>query len=122
MKFKILDAAAVLVSVSVFLLFLFYGANRNSEEGYLLIKDEQGESLYSLEEDRRITVHGPVGESVIIIENGAAGFESSDCRDKLCVLMGTVDDGGEWAACLPNRVFISVEGAAENDEADTLSY
>ena len=103
MKFRLFDAAALIFSISVFLIFFFYGLSRSAGEGYLLIQDQDGESVYSLDQDRVIEIEGPVGESVIVIENGTARFEHSDCRDDLCVLMGSIDEAGEWAACLPNR-------------------
>lgn len=122
MKIRLFDAAALIFSISVFLIFLFYGISRSAGDGYLLIQDQSGESVYSLEQDRVVEIEGPVGESVVVIEDGTARFESSDCRDDLCVLMGSIDEAGEWAACLPNRVFISIEGDTSADEADTLSY
>jgi len=37
--------------------------------------------------------------------------EDSPCRDKICVLGGWISHSGEWLACLPNSVFVRVEGA-----------
>ena len=115
-KFKLLDLIALIFSVSVFLLFFLYGNRMNSDGGYLLVQDEEGEYLYPMDEDVEITLEGPVGESVIVIEDGAARFEHSDCQDNLCVLMGEIDEGGEWAACLPNRIFILIEGGEQEVE------
>lgn len=122
MKLKVFDIAALAVSVTVFAVFFIFGLRTGAESGYVLIQEQSGESVYPLDEDRVITVEGPIGESVIVIEDGAARFEHSDCSDNLCVLMGAVDEGGEWAACLPNKVFITIEGGTEADETDTLSY
>ncbi|MDC7228424.1 MAG: NusG domain II-containing protein [Spirochaetales bacterium] len=122
MKLRLFDIVALIISISIFFLFFMYGRALSSENGYLLIQDESGEYLYPMDADRTITVEGPVGESVIVIEDGAAHFEHSDCKDKLCVLMGDISEGGEWAACLPNRVMILVEGGEDEIETDTLSY
>jgi hypothetical protein len=36
--------------------------------------------------------------------------------------MGPVSEAGQWAACMPNRVFISIEGGKPDEEIDILSY
>lgn len=93
-----------------------------NEAEYLLVKDTAGEFLYSLDKDQTIVADGPVGESVIVIENKTARFEHSDCQNGLCVLMGAISKGGEWAACLPNKVFISIEGGHDEEAPDSLSF
>jgi len=63
-----------------------------------------------------------VGDSVIVIENGKARFESSDCDDKLCVQMGEIYRGGEWSACLPNKIFLYTGGNQSDVEVDAGVY
>ena len=47
----------------------------------------------------------------------------SPCRDKLCVLEGAFSKPGKWAACLPNRVFVSIKGIkTEDTPIDDTSY
>jgi hypothetical protein len=38
-----------------------------------------------------------------------AVYVHSDCRDQICVNAGWLDRGGEWAACLPNRVILRID-------------
>ncbi len=120
-KFKIFDIISLAFSLVLLVCFFLLSSSLRDEDGYLLVQDISGESLYPLSEDREIRVEGPAGLSVIVVEDGSARFESSACRDSLCVHMGSIDQGGEWAACLPNRVFIYIEGG-EPDETDALSY
>ena len=123
MKILRYDALAILLSLSVFLLFTWFGYNLNGETGYLLIESTDGEFLYPLSEDREIHVEGPVGQSVVEIHNGEAKFTHSDCSDELCVQMGAIAGPGEWAACLPNEVFLSTTGSeAEKSEVDAGVY
>lgn len=122
MKILRYDALAILLSLSVFLLFTWFGYNRNSETGYLLIESTDGEFLYPLSEDREIHVEGPMGESVVEIHDGAAKFTHSDCPDELCVQMGAISGAGEWAACLPNEVFLSTTGNSDEGEVDAGVY
>ena len=122
MKILRYDLLAILLSLSVFLLFTRFGLQRQGETGFLLIEDAQGESLYPLSEDRELVLWGPVGQSVVRIEEGKARFVSSDCPDDLCVHMGEIYRVGEWAACLPNRIFISTQGGEAQREVDALVY
>ena len=116
MKIKLFDGIALVVSLTIFLLFFLYGRSLSQDDGYLLIQDSEGESLYSMAEDREIVIEGPVGKSIIEIKGGHAGFIYGDCQDQLCVHMGDIEHSGEWAACLPNQVFIMIEGGPDDEE------
>ena len=122
MKILRYDLMAIVLSLSIFLLFTWFGLNRSGEAGSLFVEDSKGEYLYPLSEDRTIVFEGPVGESVIEIKDGEAHFLRSDCDDELCVQMGFISEPGEWAACLPNRVFIYTDGEIENGEVDAGVY
>jgi len=122
MRIRLFDAVAIILSLTVFLLFSWYGVKRDGDTGYLVVEDNTGEYLYPLSEDRDILLEGPVGESLIRIENGRAGFAHSDCEDSLCVQMGTIGSAGEWAACLPNQIFIHTSGMPEEQEVDAGVY
>lgn len=106
----------------MFLSFTLYGRSVSGDEGYIVIDDQEGQSIYPLSEDREIHLHGPVGDSVIAIENGKARFISSDCDDKLCVQMGPVYRAGEWSACLPNKIFLYTGGKQADEKVDAGVY
>ena len=59
--------------------------------------------------ERTIAVQGPLGVTRIEIRGGSARVISSPCPDKICVRMGWLSRVGEYAACLPNRVVMTVE-------------
>jgi len=63
-----------------------------------------------LSSERRINVHGPLGDSVIEIHAGRVRFVSSPCHGKQCVHSGWLSHSGELAACLPNGIMVSVIG------------
>ncbi len=112
MKIRRYDVLAIILSLAVFLGFTLYGMKFREETGYLLVEDAESQYLYPLSEDRTITMTGPVGETVIEIHDGEAHFLSSDCPDGLCVQMAPIAEAGDWAACLPNQVFITTSGGA----------
>jgi hypothetical protein len=77
----------------------------------LHIKGETGEWYYPLDRDREVKIRGPVGETVIVISRGEARVTESDCPEKICVRSAGIKRNGEWIACLPNRVLVTVEGS-----------
>jgi len=100
----------------LFFLFLFVtGAsffslkNRHSEESHLIVTSSGKEFIYPLNKDRDLEIEGIIGKSTIVIKDGRAFFKSSPCKNKTCVHMGAVSKENDWAACLPNDIFIRVE-------------
>ncbi|MDA3955962.1 NusG domain II-containing protein [Oceanispirochaeta sp.] len=122
MKLRFFDILALVFSLAVFLLFTLYGRSISQEEGYIIIEDVQGKSIYPLTEDRELHLKGPVGKTILSIQDGQARFVFSDCRDQLCVQMGEIHRGGEWAACLPNKIFMFTGGKGEDQEVDAGVY
>jgi hypothetical protein len=68
------------------------------------------EILASLREDRDLSIAGPLGSSIIEIRDGRVRFVSSPCHGQLCVHAGWLHFGGEFTACLPNRISVAVVG------------
>ena len=121
LKLKMLDYSAVLLSLAVFIIFsinIYSGVEKAAS-----VRIEAGGKiyLYPLDRDRIIKVEGPAGITVVHIENNTVYIHDSPCPDKLCILAGKLDETGQWAACLPNRVFVSVEGKAD-EKIDDLNY
>lgn len=108
--YVILAVAALVVS-----LFSVYAVGRGGPAQSVEIRSDEGDFVYPLNQDRHIHVEGPLGHSDIVIENGAVRFLDSPCRDKICVAAGELSRSGEWAACLPNRVFVSVTGTQPDE-------
>jgi len=47
-------------------------------------------------------------------------FMSSDCPDRVCVKSGRIKRPGEFAACVPNRFLIVIEGTAESSKGEDV--
>ena len=75
----------------------------------------------SLDTDVTKTVNGPLGETVIRIENGTARIIQSPCPHHYCIRMGRISYRGEIAVCVPNRVFVSISGGNEEDVFDGVT-
>ncbi len=69
-----------------------------------------------LDQDQRVELEGPLGITVLQIENGAARIISSPCARKVCMSMGRAEHSGDLIACVPNQLVIRVEGDNVEDE------
>ncbi|AHC16810.1 NusG domain II-containing protein [Salinispira pacifica] len=112
------DFLIALVYAGLFGLFLVISLQSFGEAGSLLIQSAGDEYRYDLETPRILEYRGPIGSTVVELDgNGRARFQSSDCRDQICVHAGWLENGGDWAACLPNRVIIRLDSAPPRDES-----
>lgn len=69
-------------------------------------------------EDETFSVNG----TVIEVKNGEIGFIESDCPDKTCVRTGSLKNNGDAAACIPNKVAITVKGGKSENDVDIIAY
>lgn len=77
-------------------------------------------SVVPLSRDQRIKVHGPLGISIIAIQNRRARIVSDPGPRQYCVRQGWLQQAGEIALCLPNQV--SIELAGSRKMYDSLNY
>jgi hypothetical protein len=73
-----------------------------------------------LSRDQRIEVPGPLGTSIISIQQRKARIVSDPSPRQYCVRQGWLQQAGEIALCLPNQV--SVELAGSRKKYDSLNY
>jgi len=76
--------------------------------------------IYPLDAETTVRVPGPLGETVVEIADGAVRVISSPCPEKICIKTGAISKPGQWIACLPNRVFISIRGK-RSEQPDAIS-
>ena len=87
----------------------------------VVVESPRGSWIYPLSEDRSFSVDGFIGATAIVIESGGARIVDSPCAHKTCVSSGTVRRAGDWAACLPNGVFVRVEGGVDDGGFDAVA-
>lgn len=93
----------------------------DTEAGYIQIQAAGNPPVTEeLSPDRTIHIDGPLGDSVIEINNGRTRFISSPCRNKVCVQTGWLATSGSLAACLPNRISIFLLG--EHPRFDAINF
>ena len=105
-------AAALCAVIAAF--FLAYA--HSGEAGQILLKCDGGEWVFPADATETVNVSGPLGDTVVEIRGGSAFFASSPCLNQTCVAAGQIHLPGQWAACLPNRVMLSVGEDAPSKE------
>lgn len=107
-------------------LWLFINETLLSPAGSrLIIQSPTIRMEYRMDNDREVVVDGALGESIIVIQEGKAYFKESPCPNKYCIKMGEIHRVHSAAACVPNEVYIYVEGEEqptnENLPVDAIS-
>lgn len=118
---KIIDLTAL--SLAIFLtVFSFLSAiSIRSDSLEILIQAGDKEWIYPVDSQISKVFEGPVGETVVNISSGIVSVSESDCSEKICIQSGSIHSGGQWIACMPNRVFVTIRGKKEG-ELDGEAY
>lgn len=113
---------AAVLSISVVVGTALIVAGGAGEAQQVVIESDEGLFVYPIDAERSIAVSGPIGDTIVHIHDGAAAVTESPCRDKICIAAGHLNESGQWAACLPNRVFVRVSGAEGENAIDAQTY
>lgn len=121
MKLKLLDYFVIILALGLCVLSFYMISAQKGEASLLIIETANGKWKYPLEKNRIIHIEGSLGKSIIEIRDAKAYFIDSACPNKTCVLSKPIEKKAEWAACLPNRVFIRIDGKDDSD-LDAISF
>ena len=120
-RIKLLDFLIIAI-VSAFVFFSAYIAYMRPAGNLLfLIRGNEGEWVFPAETNESVIVRGPLGDTVVRLEENCAWIESSPCDNKTCAASGKVAKQGQWAACLPNGVLLMISGSG-GDGVDSVSW
>ncbi|MDR2398395.1 MAG: NusG domain II-containing protein, partial [Spirochaetaceae bacterium] len=100
---KPLDLAALGLALG-FILFASLRVYAPKGEARRFLITGAGERwLFPQDAKELIAVPGPLGETVVQVEDGKARILASPCKNQTCVAAGAVHGRGQWVACLPNQ-------------------
>jgi hypothetical protein len=122
-KLKPLDFAAIGLSLglTIFCGLTVYAAPQ--AQARVIVRGSGRTWIFPLDAEERVTVPGPLGETVVEIREAGARVLSSPCENQTCVAAGHIGRRGEWTACLPNKVSVSIEGSAgESETVDAAAW
>lgn len=74
----------------------------------------------SLNRNRNFEIQGPLGTTVVSVENRRVRVARDPSPRQYCVQQGWLSRAGEAALCLPNQVAVEIAGTAKR--YDSLSY
>jgi len=111
----------IIIASVVMIVFLFQTLWTHEHAAKVQIRlGDKLHGTYSLNQQRDIDVHGPIGTATIHIAQGKARFSKSPCNNQYCVHQGWLSHAGQAAICLPNQ--ISLELVGEEKLYDSLNY
>jgi hypothetical protein len=90
-------------------------------EGGLVIAVEGARNawLFPIDTEETVVVRGPLGDTVVSIENEGVYVVSSPCANQLCVAQGKIHRPGSLVSCLPNRVVVTIQGGRNEVDGGT---
>jgi hypothetical protein len=121
MKIRALDFVIIVLAIAVLILFCINAFAGDNLPLRAYIKSDANEFVYSLERNVSLDISGPLGTTKIVIQDGKAFITDSPCPGKTCVHAPSISKQGEWIACLPNRVLVTIE-RRETSEIDATSF
>lgn len=119
-KIKAVDYLIFFFALSVIALISAQVYSGTSSSAQITISGVEGRWVYPLDQEQTVSIAGPLGETVVRIEEGTVRVLSSPCPEKLCIKTGRIEKPGQWIACLPNRVLITIRGRDTN-QPDAIS-
>ncbi|MEO5573288.1 MAG: NusG domain II-containing protein [Gammaproteobacteria bacterium] len=110
-RITVADCAVIALALALlpYLYLTYWGAATQGAQARILRGGEQI-ALVSLHEHKRLSIEGELGTSELEIKDGKIRFINSPCRNQQCVHSGWVSLGGDFIACLPNRISVQVVG------------
>ena len=119
---KLPDIVIILLALALtgFSAFSVYVKPRDTS--HVMIQGMSQTWVFPLSAEETVSVPGPLGTTVVRIHENRAWVESSPCENQTCVGMGHIWLQGAWVACLPNNVFLMIEGSDEQGNLDSIAW
>ena len=108
-RIKVFDVIILAIIISFITLTALFIYSSDNSVLYLSVRTPKGDWIYPMDTDISFVVEGETGPVSIKIENNEAFVVSSTCSNKTCIRAPKLKNHGDWNACLPNKVFLSVE-------------
>jgi hypothetical protein len=119
-RLKPLDVIIIALALGLVALISFRAYVGGSGRPRVEVTGSGGAWTFALDARQTLSVPGPLGDTVVELKDGQVRVLSSPCPEKICVKAGSISRPGQWIACLPNRVFIAIQGRSK-DSIDALS-
>jgi hypothetical protein len=108
------DKLLIICLIAIALICICISARLDKDADTLIIKIGGKEAIrMPLSNDREFDVQGPLGITRIKIKNRYVRVMDSPCKRKICVETGWIRKSHQHIICVPNQVFIYLEGGRD---------
>ncbi|MDR3167937.1 MAG: NusG domain II-containing protein [Treponema sp.] len=116
LKLRPLDYGAIglALAVTVWASLAVYAGSGSSER--VFITGAEGRWIFPRNATETVTVAGPLGDTVVELSDGRVRVIRSPCTNQTCVAAGGIRSHGQWIACLPNKVLVSIKAGGPSPE------
>ena len=115
---KLSDIVVIALALIITILPALAPARANAAR--VLIRGPEQSWVFPLDAEETVFVKGNLGDTVVVISGNEAWVESSPCENKTCVATGHIRQYGAWSVCLPNGVFVIIEGKESEESPDAV--
>ena len=116
-------ADKVLIGCLILLSFASYPLVRHMTKGGDTVQIEVNSIVYTavpLHTNQSLSVPGPLGNTIVVVQDGEVFVIESPCRAKICIRTGHISHNGQLIVCAPNKVVVRVTGD-EEPEYDAIT-
>ena len=110
-----MDVLIILLAAGVSFFSAYNAYIKPGGQAQVLIRGQGGEWTFPVNAEETVVVAGPLGDTVVRIHENRAWVESSPCENQTCTASGHIARQGQWAACLPNKVLLMIQGTGGGD-------
>ena len=96
-----------LILITILGLVLYFALQKKGNLSVYIYYDKELVEVVDLKKNQELVVN----DVVIVIENETVYVKASSCKDKVCMHQGKIRSAGQTITCLPQRVFIQLEGS-----------
>ncbi len=88
-------------------LILFFSLQKKENLKVYIYSEKELVEVVDLSRNQELGINGVQ----IVIQNQEVLVSYSPCKDQICVHQGKIRSAGQTITCLPQRVFIQIEGS-----------
>jgi hypothetical protein len=121
----VLDVGIIMLALGVVVVSAFTVYAPGSGVPRVVVESDGRRWEFPLDATETIAVDGPLGDTVVELRGRQARVVSSPCTGQNCIAAGAIRGHGQWIACLPNRVMVSVQATGNpttGPELDATSW
>jgi hypothetical protein len=119
---KPFDIGTVGIALSITILSAVYVYAGKDAQNRVFIEGPQERWIFSLDHTETIAVSGPLGDTIVELRDRQIRVLASPCDNQTCVTAGSIRTHGQWIACLPNHVLVSIDSEKKQDEPDAAAW